>query len=125
MRVEPVTVVVSALVAGATAGISATAAEAVSDAYKGLKSLVLRCFRRGGVSEEAGQELISRAAEGEADRQALEQRLAEVDVDKPTVEAAQRLLDLLDEGPGKVVVDASQARGLQVGDHNTQHNTFN
>jgi len=76
--VEPVTLVVTALVAGATAGVSGAAATAVAEAYEALKKLVISCFRRGGIPEESGQELIDAAAHGTSPRAALEQQLAVV-----------------------------------------------
>ncbi|WP_138968474.1 hypothetical protein [Streptomyces sp. YIM 121038] len=46
---------------------------------------------------------------------------------EPIVSAAQRVLELTDPSGvanGKYLVDARQAKGVQVGDHNVQHNTF-
>jgi hypothetical protein len=48
--------------------------------------------------------------------------------DDEVVAAAQRLMTLVDPAGarvGRYVVDASNAKGVQVGDNNTQHNTFN
>jgi hypothetical protein len=53
-------------------------------------------------------------------------RTAAVD-DRRVIEAAQRLMALVDEAgskAGKYTVDLRGAQGVQVGDHNTQHNTF-
>lgn len=122
---EPVTLVATALVAGATAGITATTAEAVADLYKGLKSLVVQRFQRVGVAKEAAEELIAGAVDGATGRQELEQRLAEVGIDPLATSMARRLLLLVNQQSRTFHVDASQARGIQIGDHNTQHNTFN
>jgi hypothetical protein len=123
---ETVTVVATALVAGAAAGVSGVTATAVADAYAGLKSLVTGCFSRGGVVEERAHALIDRAGADATAREALEKGLAEVELDESTVQAAQRLLDLLEsQQTMKFQVDASQAKGIIVGDHATQHNTFN
>lgn len=125
MGVEPVTLVAAALAAGATAGISGTVASIIADAYEELKSLVVDCFRRGGVPDVMSQELIAGVGGGTARREELEQKLTEAGVDEPTVQAAQKLLDLLQTPQTKFHVDASQAKGIIVGDHATQHNNFN
>jgi hypothetical protein len=122
---DPVTLVMAALLAGAATGASAAVSTAVTDAYQGLKELVLGRLRGGGVGVEHGHELIAAAADRPAGHAALTVELARVRVDELTVDAAQRLLDLLQVQKGKFVVDASQAKGLIVGDHGVQHNTFN
>ncbi|GAA1762427.1 hypothetical protein [Luedemannella helvata] len=118
---EPVTLVVTALVAGATAGISGMAASAVVDAYGALKNLVLACFRRGHVPEAAGLDLIAKASDGPGPRAALEQQLTAIEIDEPTMEAAQTLLDLLEKaGIRKFHVEVHDSTGVQVGDKNSQ-----
>ena len=52
---------------------------------------------------------------------------AGADRDRAVLEAAQQLLALLDAAgtrSGKYLVNMPGAQGVQVGDHNTQHNTF-
>ena len=113
--------VVTALVAGATAGISGTVAAVVADAYEALKNLVIGCFRRGGVPVATGQDLIAKAGDGAGPRAALQQHLAGLQVDEPTVQAAQKLLDLLEQaGQGKFHVEVRDSTGVIVGDHNEQ-----
>jgi hypothetical protein len=123
---DPVSLIVAALAAGAVAGTQNTATEAVKDAYTGLKTLVQRHLRGHPAGEIA---LEQHAAKPEQWDKALEAELVEVDAgsDAPTVEAAQRLMALLDAPgtrSGRYVVDARGARGVQVGDGNTMHNTF-
>lgn len=118
---EPVSLVVAALVAGAAAGITETAATAVGDAYRTLKNLVVGCFQRSGVPDETGRDLIAQAGEGAAPRAALERQLSAVQVDEPTIQAAQRLLELLElAGTGKFHVELNNNTGVQVGDNNQQ-----
>lgn len=53
---------------------------------------------------------------------------ADVDSDKPLVEAAQRLMAMLDaerNRAGRYRVDARGAQGVQIGDYNVQSNVFN
>lgn len=116
--------VVAALAAGGAAGASNVVSTAVMDAYQGLKAVVLGRLRGGGLGEEDGQSLIATAADQQAGRAALTEELARVGVDEAMVEAAGRLLELLEQHNNKFVVDASQAKGVIVGDHGVQHNTF-
>jgi hypothetical protein len=122
---EPITLVVAALAAGATAGLSNAASTIVMDAYQALKTLVLERLVGAGLSDNDGQRLVAGAVDQDSGQVELAEALSKVGVDEPTAEAAQHLLDLLDQQKGKFVVDASQAKGLIVGDNATQHNTFN
>ncbi len=123
---DPVSVIVAALTAGAVAGAQGTATDVVKDAYAGLKALVRRRLA-GRVSGEVAVEQHER--QPEAWRGAVEAELVDVDAggDVAVVEAAQRLMALLDaEGSraGRYQVDARGAQGVQIGDHGTQTNTF-
>jgi hypothetical protein len=123
---DPVSLIVAALAAGAVAGTQNTATEAVKDAYTGLKTLVKRRLHGRPAGEVA---LEQHAAKPEQWDKALEAELVEVDAgnDGRTVEAAQRLMALVDAAgtrSGRYVVDARGAHGVQIGDGNTMHNTF-
>lgn len=123
---DPVSVVVAALVAGAVAGAQSTATEVVKDAYAGLKALVRRCFAGRASGEVVLENLEDHP---EAWRGALQAELVEADVagDPAVVRAAQQVLALLDpEGcrAGKYQVDARGAQGVQIGDQTTMTNTF-
>lgn len=123
---DPVSLIVAALAAGAVAGAQNTATEAVKDAYQGLKALV--AGRLGG--RPAGEvALAQHENKPEQWGGALEAELVEVEAggDASVVQAAQRLmtlLDLLGAQAGKYVVDARGAQGSQIGDCNTQTNNF-
>ena len=123
---DPVSLIVAALAAGAVAGAQNTATEVVKDAYAGLKALV-RSRLAGRVAGEVA--LNQHEAKPEQWGPALQAELVEVDAgrDAPTVDAAQRLFALLDAAgtqAGKYQVDLRGAAGVQVGDGNTQANTF-
>jgi hypothetical protein len=123
---DPVSLIVAALAAGAVAGAQNTATEAVKDAYSGLKAAVRRLFARRISGETA---LERHEAQPEAWQGALKAELVEVDAgsDRAAVVAAQQLMTLLDAAgsqAGKYQVDVRGALGVQVGDHNTQTNTF-
>jgi hypothetical protein len=123
---EPVSLIMSALAAGAVAGVQNTAGEAVKDAYRGLKAAVERIFR----GRSSGQAALERHEENpDAWAGALEAELVEVDAGQHAdlIRAAQQLLALVDEvgaRSGKYQVDLRGGRGVQVGDGNTMTNTF-
>lgn len=114
-------VIAVALAAGAGAGVQDTASAAVRDAYAGLKELLKRHV---GESDMA-LALDASETEPEARQARIEAALAGsgADDDEQVVAAAQRLLSLVDPA-GRYHVDLREAKGVQVGDHNTQHNTF-
>jgi predicted RNA-binding Zn ribbon-like protein len=124
--VDPVSLIVAALAAGAVAGAQNTATDAVKDAYTGLKELV----RRRLSGRESGQAALARhEADLPEEGAALEAELIEVKAadEASVVAAAQRLMALLDptgSRAGKYTVDLRGAQGVQAGDHNVQTNTF-
>ncbi|MDQ1305687.1 MAG: hypothetical protein QG671_1519 [Actinomycetota bacterium] len=123
---DPVTLLVTALAAGAAAGVGETATMAVKDAYATLKERVAARFS-GDTSREvvlAGHERQPEVWCSPLARALIESGAVE---DQGAVEAAQRLLELLDEAgarQGRYVVDVRGAQGVQVGDHNSQINRF-
>jgi hypothetical protein len=123
---DPITLIVTALAAGAALGVKDTASAMVKDAYAGLKALVKKRLGDG-----PGAELVlAKHEQAPENWQApLMAELAETgaDRDRELIAAAQALLDLVSEagGAGKYKVDVQSAQGVQVGDHNRQDNIFN
>lgn len=106
---EPVTLIVAALVAGAAAGVKDTASSAVKDACDGLKGLV-----RGKLAGRPGGELV--LDRHEQDPQVWDKPLAQeltaagAGDDPAVVTAAQALMQLVDaagSAAGKYQVSAS------------------
>jgi hypothetical protein len=123
---DPVTLVVAALAAGAAHGVSDTASAAVKDAYAGLKAKV-----RGWFGGSASREVVLAEHEKSPEtwQTPLTAALTESGAanDPAVIEAAQQLMALLDAAgtqSGKYRVDLRGVQGVQVGDHNTQRNTF-
>lgn len=93
--VDPVTLIVAPLVAGASTGLTDTAAQGIKDAYASLKALVLRRVK----DQPAGEVAV---AEHEKDPEVWSAPLAKTlttagaNPDPQLIEAAQRLLQLLD-----------------------------
>jgi hypothetical protein len=107
--VDPVTLIVTALAAGAGLGVKDTASSAVTDAYNGLKGLV-----RGKLAGRADGELV--LARHERDPQVWDKPLAQeltaasAGDDLGLVSAAQALMKLVDaagSAAGKYRVSAS------------------
>ncbi|WP_239164909.1 RIP homotypic interaction motif-containing protein [Actinoplanes palleronii] len=110
--------IVTALSAGAAAGLTDTASTAVKDGYAALKR-TLRPWVRG----DARQALETDVIDGEV----LEAELVAsgADVDEQVLAAAQHLLQVVDPANAtKYRIQITDAKGVQVGDHNTQTNTF-
>jgi hypothetical protein len=127
---DPITLIVAALAAGASAGVidalKDNAKDAAKAAYGKLHDLVGRRFR-GNV----GAELI--LAEHQADPETyaapLAKKLAEAGAgdDADVVAAAKALLELVDQAgakSGKYNVTIKDSKGVQVGDGNFQVNRF-
>ena len=123
---EPVTLIVGALAAGALKGAGESATTLVKDAYTALKSAVAARFAERQVAVEV---LDQHEEDPDTYEKPLAKKLQQADAadDPRIIELAQALLRLMDdEGSrtGKYAVDARGARGMQIGDHGTQHNTF-
>jgi hypothetical protein len=124
---DPITLIVTALAAGAALGVKDAASTAVKDAYAGLKALVKKRF---GGQPDAELVLTKYDQAPQIWRAPLMAELAEAgaDQDLDLVAAAQALMVLVDETgarAGKYTVDVRGAQGVQIGDHNRQDNVFN
>jgi hypothetical protein len=124
---DPTTLIVTALAAGAGSGLEDTTSSAIKDAYASLKALV----RKRLAGNRDGELALVRLEESPgtwAGPLAAELTAAGADSDTDLVAVAQALLNLADEAgsrAGKYAIDARGSQGMQVGDRNTQHNTFN
>lgn len=123
---DPVALIVTALAAGAASALQDGAANVVKDAYARLRGLVRTRF----TGHPKGELVL---AEHEAAPQIWEAPLtAELSAvgaagDAVLIGAAQALLSLVDEAgsrSGKYVVTVRDSQGVQIGDRNTQTNTF-
>jgi hypothetical protein len=125
-EMDPITLIVTALAAGAALGLKDAASSAVKDAYASLKALLQK--RLAG--RPAGKQLLAGHQEDPARWEAplaAELEAAGADADPELVAVAQTLLSLAEkEGfrSAKYTVDISGSYGVQVGDHTVQHNTF-
>ncbi|MGW3097042.1 hypothetical protein ACWDCC_26860 [Streptomyces sp. NPDC001102] len=122
---DPATLVVQALVTGATTGLGGAASAAVTDAYRALKeALSSRLSGRPGALEQlsALERRPGAAAEG-----LVRELVVTGAVDTEVMEHAQRLLVLLAPPAAPLPaggIDLRAAKGVQVGNGTTQNNTF-
>jgi hypothetical protein len=123
---DPISLIVAALAAGAASALQDGASAAVKDAYARLTVLVKKRFAH----RPKGQLVL---AEHEAAPETWEAPLAAelvaagAEGDTDLAAAAQALMSLIDEAgtrSGKYAVTIHDSQGVQVGDHNTQTNTF-
>lgn len=126
MSAEAVGTVVAAVGAGLAAGAKDSAAALVKEAYGLLRRLIVARLRKGNepLEESDAGSLVDGSAKQSDAAERLRQQLFEVGVDDPTIEAAERLLELVAEHAAKYKVDASHAKNVNVGDHNTFHITI-
>jgi hypothetical protein len=123
---DPITLIVTALAAGAASAMQDDAKSAVKTAFERLRHLVKNRF----ASPDNGQFMLDKHAAAPDIWQApLKQELEQSGAasDSDLIEAAQRLMQLVDpQGTQarKYVVSIQNSTGVQVGDHNSQVNHF-
>ena len=117
---DPITLILTALVAGAAAGAQGTASEAIKDAYHGLKSILSRKFAQKPESELA---LVKYEEKPEIWEAPLKDALSSIkaDKDEELINAAQNLMVLINPqqaASGKYNVQITgNVQGLVQGDH--------
>jgi hypothetical protein len=123
---DPVTLIVTALAAGATSVLQDDVKGAVKQAFTRLQALVKR--RLGGRS--SGEFVLAQHEQApDIYEKPLEAELNAVNAaaDSDVIAAAQELMRLLDSqgtAAGKYTVSIRNSSGVQVGEHNTQVNNF-
>ncbi|HEY6788182.1 MAG TPA: hypothetical protein VI365_12825 [Trebonia sp.] len=129
-RMDPITLIVAALAAGASAGaidaLKDDVKESARAAYGRLRDLVRRRLR-GNASAEVI--LAEHNADPKIYEAPLAKKLAEAGAgdDTELVAAAKALMELVDQKgakSGKYNVTIRDSKGVQVGDGNLQINTF-
>ncbi|MFG2084425.1 MULTISPECIES: hypothetical protein [Micromonospora] len=116
-----VDLIVTALAAGASAGVSATASSAVQDAYAALKDRLRELF--ADRPEAQGKLYADKTLPGQWQELLGADLVASEAASDPAVLAAAR--DLLREAPaGTTVHVAGNIYGQQIGDRTHQRNEF-
>jgi hypothetical protein len=106
---DPISAIVGALIAGASAAAKDVASKAVSDAYNGLKNLIATRFKR-----KAAIEMVEEAPESPAAREALSGALKEVKADHDPEVA--RLAEALARALKDLGADKLQRANIKIGD---------
>ena len=123
---DPITLIVTALAAGAAMGITDSTSSAVKDAYARLKALVKKRLA-GRPDAEVVLARHEKAPKSWQEPLMAELTEAAADRDRDLVVAAQALMNLVDSAgasAGKYTADVRGAQGVQIGDHNRQDNVF-
>ncbi|MCX5174692.1 hypothetical protein [Streptomyces virginiae] len=113
--------ILAALLAGAGAGASTVVSSTIQDAYKGALSILQNRLARHGRAQA-----IEAGGVGSTEwRTALCAALEETGVaaDEEVLIAMQDLLEAVEMGKAEHF-DLRDAKGVQIGHSNTQHNTF-
>lgn len=124
---DPITLIITALVAGASAAAKDTASQAIKDAYAGLKAIIQKRF---AAKPETGVILQQHENDPDTWKKPLTKSLEETGAsqDPKIIETAQQLLQLVhpeQHAQGKFNVQLTgPAQGVQIGDGGTQHNVF-
>jgi hypothetical protein len=129
---DPITLILGAIVAGATTGaldgLKDEVKQTVKVAYGKLRGLITKRFQESGTAN--GEMFLAEYEKNpKAMESALRMKLAEAgaDKDEALVAAAKELDKLVNpQGgtSGKYNVTFTNSRGVQIGDHSTQTNTF-
>ena len=116
---EPTSIILTALLAGATAAAKDTASQAIKDGYQGLKTLIQNRF-----SDKPAAQTALTEYEQDADtwRKPLEKSLAEsgANQDEAIIRQAQALLKLVkpqQAAQGKYNVQIGEGKGTVIGDN--------
>ncbi len=115
---DPISLVMAALAAGAIAATKETAGTAVKDAYQGLKGLIKKKFAG---EPKAEMVLEEHATDPETYEAPLKKKLAEagIDRDEEIINVAQDLLSQVKEQPGgQEIINQTQTNtvsGVNVG----------
>jgi hypothetical protein len=115
---DPVTLIVAALVAGVSSGVGDVAASGVRDAYEGLKGLLVRRFAS---DEQASATLEEHVADPEAHEKSLAEEIRAVGADRDAeiLAAAEDVLRRADAAGAKTKYNVTVTGGKVgvIGDH--------
>jgi hypothetical protein len=124
---EPISLITAALLAGVVTGVGQSAANAVQDAYSGLRDALKRRLAGKPAAQHALEQYVVDPEEWKSNLEA-HLRQAGAGQDRAVVEAAALVMQLTDPVgaiAGKYAVNLAGAQGVQIGDQNQQSNVFN
>ncbi|WP_328393692.1 hypothetical protein [Nocardia sp. NBC_00416] len=121
---DPLTVIITALIAGAAAGGQDAVSAAVRDTYSVLRNRLTRGSDPGAVAVIETNETAPGSSIDELEDMLRRARAAE---DRELRSDAEALLSQLPTGrvdDARSRIDLRHAQGVQIGDHGVQHNSF-
>ncbi len=123
---DPVSMVLAALAAGATVAAKDTTSQAIKDAYSGLKSLLQQRFAKKPQAEMA---LAEYEKDKDTWKKPLQKSLIEagIDRDEAITHQAQQVLKLINPqqaAQGKYIVQIGEGYGIAIGDEATVEQHF-
>ena len=124
---DPISLIIAALAAGAMAGVKDTASRAVTDAYTGLKALLRHRFAGNRPAAAALEQAEQQPGSDQAPL-AEYLRAAGADHDEELIRTARALLEHADpagSAAGKYNVRITGGKGIVVGDAANVTMTFN
>jgi hypothetical protein len=127
-QMDPVTLVVSALIGGLTAGLTDTAKAATKDMYDALKARLVKKAQNNEDAQDAIAK-IEKQPDSKARQELLKEELGklELDKDEELLKLAQSLLDVVKETGGKAgkyEVDVQNSQGIVIGDNANVNQSF-
>lgn len=127
-QMDPIALIVSALVGGLTTGLTDTVKAATKDIYDALKS---RLIKKAEKSEDAQDAIakVEKQPDSKARQELLKEELGKLplDNDDELLKLAQSLLDVLkksDDKSGKYNLDIQNSQGIVVGDNSNVTQNF-
>jgi hypothetical protein len=125
---DPISLVVAALVAGLTAGVTDTAKTAINDMYQAFTARLLPKVE-GKEDAQSALVALEKKPDSEGRQLALKEELANLQVEKDTelIRLAQTFLEQADQKgmqAGKYVITIQNAQGTVIGDNNTVRQSF-
>jgi hypothetical protein len=123
-RVDPISLILGALAAGASSAMAEAASDSIKDAYRALTSAVRKRFASHPRAEVA---LDGYLEDPDTWRAPLEKALTDTGADGDTelLEAARRLILAVPPADARTYsVDVRDSQGIQIGDHGRQSNVF-
>jgi outer membrane protein assembly factor BamB len=128
IQMDPVTLIVSALLGGLTAGLTDTATTATKDLYNALKSRLMRKAEKNEDAQDAIAK-VEKQPDSKARQELLKEELAKLELDKDDelLKIAQSLLEALKASGGnggKYDVDIQGSQGIVVGDNSNVTQNF-
>lgn len=124
---DPVSVIITALIAGVTGGLTQTASQAVKDAYQALKTSIIERLE----NPDQVEQLIQKVEEEPlAETRQLENKLSQSRIidNKEILNMAIKILELTNTRPTEVTkfkVEINNSKGIVTGDGNTIEQIFN